>query len=524
MKDQNRHKTSTLTRNQARWKHLVSVILWTVLFTLAYSQAPLYTSNQNQYFLHGYAQAGFGFLDQDWLANTLDPTPVFSGLIHLTAQYLAWPPIFYGYFAILAGIYLFSLYGILTEAFQCKNVPNSKRWFYLTVLFLVHSAAIRYLIIRISNPNWAFLLDGGVAGQRLLGEVFQPSTFGVFLILSIYLFLRGNTFWAVLSLVLAPTFHPTYLFSAAILTLIYMGISFYEHKKLGSTVAIGFTALVGVLPCLILAFNTFSGSDPQTTARSREILVTFRIPHHAIPTQWLDGSVIIKVAFILLALYLTRKSRIFHLVLWPFLSAVLGTILQLLTDSAALALLFPWRVSTWLVPVAVGIILFKGLDKIWPWLTKRISASAIKAACMAVVVVLAALGLYKTLLNVNEKNNSNAHPMLKFVKDHKSPEDVYLIPLDMQDFRLETGASAYVEFKSIPYRDSDVLEWYRRIRLAGNLYRAPIKRTGCQILSELFREGVNHVVLPYDHTVKNCSNLNIQYVDLNYQVYQLTGD
>lgn len=36
------------------------VLLWGIVFALAYAQSPLYTSNQNQYFLHGLAQAGYG--------------------------------------------------------------------------------------------------------------------------------------------------------------------------------------------------------------------------------------------------------------------------------------------------------------------------------------------------------------------------------------------------------------------------------------------------------------------------------
>src|SRR5438105_2669284 len=57
-------------------------------FVAAYGQAPLYYSNQNQYFLHGLAQAGHGFLGDDWLARSLDPTPVFTALVAFTAAYL----------------------------------------------------------------------------------------------------------------------------------------------------------------------------------------------------------------------------------------------------------------------------------------------------------------------------------------------------------------------------------------------------------------------------------------------------
>lgn len=519
MTDQN--APDTRPRNQGSLKRLVSVILWGTAFTLAHGQSPLYTSNQNQYFLHGFAQAGFGYLAQDWLANTLDPTPVFSKLIELTARTVTWPPIFYGYFATLAGIYFFSLFGILRQVWERDDFPVQKRWVYLTALVLAYSAATRYLIVRVSNPEWAYLLDGGVAGQRLLGSVLQPSAFGVLLLLSIYFFLRGNLPGAVIGLVLAPTFHPTYLLSAGLLTLVYMGMLLYERKEARTPIVLGATALLGVTPTLILAISTFGGSQADITDRAREILVSFRIPHHAIPAQWLDASVFIQVAFILLACYMVRKTRLFHLLAWPTLVAVLATATQIITRSNVLALLFPWRVSTWLVPLSVGIVFFWGLGKLWPWLDQRVPARPMMAASLILVIALAAAGLYKTRLDDAEKKNSREQPVLAFVESHKSPGDVYLIPIDLQDFRLETGAPVYVEFKSIPYKDSDVIEWYRRINAAGSLYRAPTKRAGCRLVSELYREGVTHAVLPYDHTIKNCANLVIQYVDTNYQVYKI---
>jgi hypothetical protein len=81
-----------------------------------------------------------------------------------------------------------------------------------------------------------------------------------------------------------------------------------------------------------------------------------------------------------------------------------------------------------------------------------------------------------------------------------------------------------VEFKSIPYKDVEVLEWYRRVSLAGNLYRAPRKRDGCAIAAALYLEGVTHIVLPYDHRIKNCENLVLGYSDLSYEVYKIVGD
>src|SRR5262249_56691201 len=104
-------------------------------FAVAHAQAPLYYSNQNQYFLHGLARAGQGLLAEDWLANTLDPTPVFSALVAVTARYLH-PWAFHAYHALLLGVYAVSLLAL----FAASGPAASRRWPLFVALFiLAHS-------------------------------------------------------------------------------------------------------------------------------------------------------------------------------------------------------------------------------------------------------------------------------------------------------------------------------------------------------------------------------------------------
>src|SRR4051794_28858802 len=86
-------------------------LLGLACFPPPHGQAPLYYSNQNQYFLHGLAQAGEGVLSEDWLANTLDPTPLFSGLVALTARFLS-PWAFHLYHGLLLAAYAAALVGV----------------------------------------------------------------------------------------------------------------------------------------------------------------------------------------------------------------------------------------------------------------------------------------------------------------------------------------------------------------------------------------------------------------------------
>jgi len=522
-------------QNRGFVKTLVFIVFWTSIFTLAYVQSPLYTSNQNQYFLHGLAQAGLGNLSQDWLANTLDPTPVFSKLIELSWQLIPWQPLFYLYFSLLAGVYLFSVLGIADQLWGLATHPP-KRWLYLSILVVLHSAALRYLISQILGANWDYLLDGGVAGQRLLGTVLQPSTFGVLLVLSIYLFLRRELIWAIISLLAATIFHPTYLLSAAVLTAVYMGLHFWESRNLRSTLALGLGAFVGVIPVLWHTYGTFGGTSPEVTARAREILVTFRIPHHALVAEWFDASVLVKAVLVGLALVILQHSskkenvkvtsemtftsarRLFHILLWPAVLAILLTLIQVITANNMLALLFPWRLSTWLVPLSVSLIAGWGVHGLFERFPLARYSRALITISLIAALIFAAAGTLKFWISWQEKHNAAEQPMMAFVETNQQPDEVYLIPTKMQDFRLETGAPAYIEFKSIPYQDVEVLEWYRRVLLANKFYA----QGSCDQLPELAAEGITHLVLPAGHLALDCSENELEYLDDNFGVVALS--
>ncbi len=198
--------------------------LWSILFGVAYTQAQLYYSNQNQYFLHGLAAAGDGDLREDWLANTKDPTPLFSALVAFTAKYLhAW--FFYGYYLAMLGLYfvsLISLFPLLTRS------PISRTaWFlFIALMVLVHAGVLRLASARLLGVDYPWFFQAGLAGQYVLGFGLQPSVAGVFLITSIVAFLKNRPWQAIAWACLAGVLHATYLPTAALLTLAYMAAQF----------------------------------------------------------------------------------------------------------------------------------------------------------------------------------------------------------------------------------------------------------------------------------------------------------
>lgn len=513
---QNHSKRITGMQNLRRIAIFASL---TILFAIAYTQSPLFTSNQNQYFLHGFAQAKVGYLEQDWLANTLDPTPVFSMIVRLSQIVFDAIWIYYLYYILLMGIYFFSLIGIASHLYSLRS-SSAKFWLYSAVLILIHSAGIRFALSRTLGTNWTYIFEDGVADQRLLGPVFQPSTFGVFLILSVYLFLRKRPYWAIFCAVLAATIHPTYLLGAATLALAYLVVTWVEKRNWGDVLLIAGFALLCATPILFYLLPNFALAPASSSAQAHEILVNFRIPHHAQVRWWFDATALVKIMFVLLAIYLARKmGRMLIILSTLTLVAFSLTVVQVISESNALALIFPWRISTFLVPISIALILANLVE--WSFnRIKRLRGDNEKFVITGSLIIIAfavLVGSVRLILDFERKASEAERLMMAYVKENKSNGDIFLTPVKMQDFRLETGAPVYVDFKSIPYRNADVLEWYRRVQLADQFFN-----TGdCQILQDILRSEKITRVVTENYYPGPCPQFQLVYDDVDFQVYKI---
>jgi hypothetical protein len=496
----------------ARLRSVISYLAWGMLFGLAYAQSPLYTSNQNQYFLHGLAQAGVGHLTEDWLAGTADPTPLFSGLVALTARFLH-PIVFYLYFLLLAAVYYHSLRRIAARLFTLEPSLIAGGVF-AALLFVAHSTALRFALGRGVGGIWEYAFDGGVAGQRLLGDVLQPSAFGVFLLLSVQQHLEGRTRRALLAAALAATVHPTYLLVAGILTAAYALDAAREKRRLGAALQTGGLALLLVLPILIYVGWNFL----PASAEAQRILVSFRLPAHTVPAEWFDAAAIAKLVWIGLALYLARSTRLAGVMAVSLGIGVGLTLLQVGLNSDALALAFPWRVSTILVPLATAVLAGAAAG----WIATRLRGRALRVLVGLAIGFSVVSGTAATGLQELQRRGAPERGVLEFVKTTKTPGQVYLIPPRLQDFRLVTGAPIVADFKSIPYRGDEVLDWYERNRLLGFFYRDQISEIDCGLLDEFVKGyGATHVVLEPDQRGLNCPGLQLIFDNGEYSVHRL---
>ena len=546
-------------------KKPLSFILWSLVFGIAYTQAPLYYSNQNQYFLHGLADAGLGFLQDDWLANSADPTPVFSFLVYGTFRFLS-EPLFYVYYILILGIYFHALLGLYPIVTGSK--PDAlTRLVFITLLVAIHAGLLRLASARLLGVDYPWYFQSGLAGQYVLGFGLQPSVFGVLLLASIHAFVHGcpwrATFWACLGAIV----HATYLPGAAFLILSYQ-YSLFRAGRVKEAILLGLWALVLVAPVVAYNLLSFAPTSVEEFRESQHILAHFRIPHHAEPARWFDTIAACQVGWMVLAMVLVRKTKLFPVMVIPFGLSLLLTLLQIWTGNDTLALLFPWRTSAVLVPLATAINLAALVHPLTSAALRRQGdkrheirrfvlsrVSCLVSPCLgAALAVLVAGGIAIRVFELGYPSDSAEIPMMDYVNTHKQPGQVYLLPvqvpklgsgkpgaystnfmpaprrsnstliaIDLQRFRLLTGTPLFVDFKSIPYEDREVLEWHRRLFWTHKIYTDP-SWTREDLLAELRRHRISHVVSSAAADGMRFGGLERIYEDGSYRIYKVGND
>ncbi len=529
---------------------IIAFLFWSVVFGVSYTQAPLYYSNQNQYFLHGLATAGVGDLQHDWLANTKDPTPLFSGMVAVTVGYVH-EELFYLYYLLIIGVYFHSLFGMF--CYLMPEPPSTPAKGLFSALFvIVHAGIVRWLSAHAFGVDYPWFFQAGLAGQYLLGFGLQPSVSGVFLLASILAFLRDRPWLAVIWACLAPIIHATYFPAAALLTLAYMLVS-YRVRCLRRAVLLGGVALLLVSPALVYSALTFAPSSATVFEHAQSILAHERIPHHCEIRRWLDTIAILQIIWMRTAIALTRRGSLSIILMTIFRASLALTLLQWLTDNDSLALLFPWRTSVILVPIATTIILAKIVESLVPWLTSR--GKVFLGSCGVLIGICFVGGLGVSVYGLGYRSNRDELPLLEWVKIHHRPGELYLIPvetlkpwteqskrgvfnsnfvpppkrgkadgfiaIDLQQFRTFTGAALCVDFKAIPYKDEEVLEWWRRVQWDADIYAGKSDKSD-ELHAALRKEGITHVVAPAHNLLPFASLRPAVYQDDVYAIFLVT--
>jgi hypothetical protein len=504
-------------------------ILLMIVFAISVQQWPLYIGNYNTYLLHGYANANVGFLNQDWLAQTTDPFPLFSTLVGITILYFD-ENTFYFYQIIIIFIYSYSIVGICSYIFKFDNDRIVFLSFFLILTALYSGILYRRILQLPGLSDFAFyfrpsgILTTGVAEQEIIGHIFQPSVFGVFIVLSIYNFLNDKHYLSVLYLAIASTFHSTYLLSAIVLTFTYLITIIRQSRNFKKVLLVGLFAFVLVLPILTYNYLNFFPTDSYISNQAYDILVEYRIPHHAKPSHWFSNYTLIQIGVAVLAIYLLKSTKLFTILLLPFLTTIILTFVQIYSSNKALALLFPWRMSVFLIPIASSIILanitlvtFRIFNRIY---SNNLILRIFQVAIILMIIFIGFRGIEKTI-NLYNSPKIGDTPSTRFITRTYQPGNIYLVPPDLETVRLAARVPIFIDYKSHPYKDTEVVEWFRRISFSEKFY-VTNAQTSCNMLknkSSIY--GITHVVIIRGTIFENCNFMHEVYKDKEFRIYEL---
>jgi len=515
-------------KSSSHWA-LALLLLLAVFFAGAYGQWPLFSSNQNTYFLHGLAFVEEGPLRQDWLANTTDHIPVFSAYVFFVIKWLSLDVFYFTHAALIAAYALCFIWFVK----RLPNQPQSDPVLALSlVLFtLMHSDIVAKVLNVSRSPllgtfsSFFKYTTQGVAGQSLLGHYLQPSVFGVFLLVSLCSFLSGKQRIAIIIAGLVPWFHAAYFLPAGLLTIGYILID-YKERRFSKALQTGLLAFLVVLPPLFYTLVNFSATSAEIASLANNILIYERFPHHADPQSWFGVSVLFQLLWVIGGIIIVRKDKkLLIILLTLFLGAFSLTLVQVFTASEVLAILQPWRLSALLVPISSAIIIGSFIHTIRSRTTFNVThRKAVLFVCSVLMAALFLIGVSFTLFSIDRTKVKSS--LVEYASSKCAPGDIYLIPLDWEWFRLATKCPIYVDWKSHPFRDIEIIEWYKRVQLARTFYGTDNDINAVETLEQILEHSqITHVVVERDtRLLYEYMYAHIVFDDGMYFVFELENN
>lgn len=466
-------------------------IAYALLFAVAYAQAPLFTGNQHTKFLHAAAQAGLGHLHADWTAQTIDPLPAFTWLIYPVFAYLPLGT-FHLMLAVLIFVYAYAAVGLAGYLHR----DRAKAVVPLELAAIFGALLLLFSIVIISMTR-------GVANQYMLSHVLQPCVFGVFILYGLYLWLKDYRGWAAACLALAAIFHPgAYLLTSAILLAALLISSRSQLTKTSAAVPIAvFLALVA--PLMTYQALSLSPTTPEAFARATDILANIRIPRHTNVALWFDVGAASKFAWMALACVLVRHQRQLFWCMTALTGfAIIASAALWLFPNAGMRFSTPWRVTTISMPLATIIVLYY----FSAWISEAVAvrpawSTHLRRGALIGFSAVSIFLLYKMAHHYIRGVSEPSEAAIAYARQNADAKQLYLVPTGQQEFRMESGLPILVTYKTHPYKDVEVLEWYERVQASGKIYElAGHPDGGAEALKLMDQYGITHALVPASAT------------------------
>ena len=473
-------------------KEIILYLILSILFAITIQQFPFFKGN-SLHLLHAIKDFDSNKLQEDWIANQTNHLPAFTYLNGIILQVFPVNILYAIHFSLLVICSLF-IFLICKNEFQNLNkISLSLIWFSVFIL--------------IYNEHSFF---GGLAGQDIINEGYQPASFGVLFYCGIYLYLTRRYFYAVLLICLSASFHPSYVIHSGFLLFGFF-IYFFSIKEFKLLFKVLSAYIILILPITIYIILNFLLIDKDLSSAGQLILLE-RIPHHALISNWFSYKDLLSILVYLLALFLVRKNNKFFIpfFVFGFLSILLSSI-QFLTQNQSLALAFPWRASVFLIPLSSMILI--------SFLINNLSSKKINLDIIGLVFFLIIFSFFSIKNHFTKNINQNFYTKLELTreinKNYNFVERI-LIPIDLSYIRMNTGLPIFIDWKHHAFKYNELIKWEKRINLANQFYETTDFDKQKIILEDINRvEKISHILINKNQLRKDCDNL------IDHRIYAL---
>jgi hypothetical protein len=481
------------------WRDRGFVLGVAALIAAGHSIAAPFVANQNSYLLHAVGDTD-PRLAEDWLTHTTDPYPFFTTVMRLSYG-------LGGELSLRVLAYLATIAGLLAVFMLARQVSPVRSLGVPVVAMILMGLTLSVGRLGSFLPlDWSVSAFQGFAGQYVLmkpGYV-QPSTAGVLLLLSIPLWLayfregsprRPHQPFAAIGLTaLACMLGPTYLvvagmaMAAAVVADLLTGARVTRLPWYAGTLVLSAVVTIVANPAM-LGLGSSGLSDAAALRRFAFDL----FPIHTLVTNWPadDSTLLVVIALaVILGSGLVMYRWLARWILVATAAALGVAVVVYVTRVPALAILFPWRVSVLVVPVAATLLAVQAA-----LLTRRIPHDAWRWKLLLLAAVVAVPGVASTM----SKHSPAVEEAPVAAVVAAQPRGVGVIPLATGTLRLNARLPVYVDSMSPPYASGDLVEWWTRVDQVQRFWNEP--ETFC---TADWATGIDWLLLPTGSAVPSC--------------------
>lgn len=390
-----------------------------------------------------------------------------------------------------------------TQTFQYHALFGYLTRGLMRIGFLEHGFLIGYLALLIAlHVAWwriVAVLGGGVrtfltsellcqilgAGTALgMYQILQDSSFlpsniaAVAMVWAIAMWLENRRITAGIAIGIASAFHLNYALVGLLLWALLHACSLHRSRRCSRT-ALWTSSAFAVLPALVnIAFAlrvTSRRNSGLPLTEFVDLYVRLRHPHHYDPSTWPAWLWLSFVVPIIPAVFVwvrrARKKqadyaweeagRIFFTLAGIVIVALIAAGLTYTSEQIVQASLFRFSVFVKVLSCIVAAILFDELTSALKW--QR--AELVTTIVLSLLIMLACLrqGPYLGMFDIAyEDPKYNA--MCDWARTHTSPDAIFIVPPNEQDFRLRAQRAIVVNFKAVPQLSGELPQWRDRLQ------------------------------------------------------------